>query len=271
MDLISKAVADIKRAIPRAMLKLAYGDRYMYQVKNLDLDEQIKRKTIYGRVIPDVDIIGGETIYIDLKGLSPVMVDEHNYYYEIPPERLNYRTILTPLCVNYLAYSSAINTLSPGLAYNSSLRSNDMASAAARAMDSNSNIPVVSNPECQNAGHNVVLIRNHIMTAAATHLKCVVTNDKDLQNIDIRSSPQFSKLCVLAAKAFIYIELFDVLEQGRIEQGHELGMIKSYWEGLSDAEQNYLDYRDNVWAEVSTMNDRLLYEDFLRAQIDSSI
>lgn len=271
MDLISKAIADIKSSIPRAMLKLAYKDRYAYQQKHIDLDEQIRLKTIYARVIPDANIIGGETIYVDLQGLTPQMVDLHNYYYEIPANRLNNRMIISPLSVNYMAYSSAVNTLSPGLAYDSSLMANDISSMAARSMDSNASLPTVSNPEVQLAGHNVVLIRNHIMTAAATYLKCVVANDADMQNFDLRTAPQFSKLCILAAKAYIYNELFDDLERGRIEGGHEIGVVKSYWESLSDAEQNYLDYRDNVWAEVSTMNDRLLYEDFLRMQIDPSL
>lgn len=271
MDLISKAVSDIKAGIPRAMLKLAYDDKYMYRMRNVSLDEQIKRKTIYGRVIPDTHVIGGETIYVDLTNMAPLMVDQHNYYYEIPGKALNYRTILTPLSAHYMSFSSVLNTMNPGLAYQSTTQANDIGAIASRAFDSNANIPIVSNPECQNAGHNVVMIRNHILNANTTFLKVMVTNDANLENIDIRSAPQFSKLCTFAAKAFIYNELFEKLDQGRLENGHEIGVVKDYWSGLSDAEQNYLDYRDNVWAEVLTHNDRLVLDDYLKLMVDPSI
>lgn len=271
MDLITKAISEIKFTIPREILKLAYMDKSDWRAAPLSLDEQIRRKTIMARVFVDANIVGGDTIIVDLRDLSPRRLDEHNYVFDIPPARVNNRTILSALSVNYMAYNSAANNFMPGLASATPNYINDISSASHRAMASRSNIPITGTAECIMVGHNTVMIRNHLVTAAVVQLKCVVTTDEKLSNISIRSAPDFSKLCKLAVKSFIYNELLVAMDRGYLERGQELGVIKSYVDGLSDAEENYQTFLEERWGAVSMVNDRLAYEDLLRIQMDPSI
>lgn len=270
MDLISKAIAEAKYRIPREILKLAYMEQ-QWGAAPVNLDEMIRRKTIHARVLVDVDIVGGETILVDLKGLNPQMVDQYNYIFDIPPERLNYRTILTALSVNYMAYNSVTNNYMPGTSSSTPNYINDVSSAAHRAMDSRANIPIVSNAQCTVVGHNTVMIRNHMVTAAVVQLRCIVTNDERLNNLSIRNAPAFSKLCELAIKSFIYNELLVKLDKGYLERGQELGVIKTYVDGLADAEDMYQTFLKEQWGAVGIINDRLTYEDLMYLQIDPSI
>jgi len=270
MDLITKAITEIKFTIPRAVLKLAYSDRQDFRTAPISLDEQIRRKTIMARVLVDADIVGGDTIIVDLAGIAPKLVDEFNYVFEIPPERVNYRTILTALSVNYMNTNQLVGSLVPG--YSNAVNSgSDITHAAQRAMDSRSSIPIVSNADCLMVGHNTVMIRNHMRTAAVVQLRCAVTNDERLSNISIRSAPDFSKLCILAVKSFIYNELLIAIDRGYLERGQELGAVRSYIDGLSDAEEMYQTFLREQWGAVSVMNDRLSFEDLLHMQLSPGI
>lgn len=271
MDLITKSIDEIKFRVPHEILKLAYMEKKDFRAAPISLDESIRRKTIMARVLVDANIVGGETIYIDLKGISPLQIDQYNYIFEIPPARTNHRTILSALSVAYMAYNSVANNYLPGTSASTPNYINDVSSAGHRAMDSRSNIPIVSNAECIMVGHNTVMIRNHLITSSVVQLKCVVCNDERLSNISIRSAPQFSKLCELAVKSFIYNELLIKIDRGYLDRGQELGVVKSYIDGLSDAEENYQTYLREEWGVVATVNDRLVFEDLLRIQLSPSL
>lgn len=271
MDLITKAIDELKFRIPREILKMAYSEKKDFREAPISLDEQIRRKTIMARVLVDANIVGGETVYIDLKGLTPLQIDQYNYVFEIPPSRTNHRTILSALNVAYMAYNSVANNYLPGTSASTPNFINDVGSAAHRAMDSRSNIPNVSNAECVVVGHNTIMVRNHLVTSSVVQLKCVVCNDERLSNISIRSAPAFSKLCELAVKSYIYNELLIKIDRGFLDRGQELGVVKSYIDGLSDAEENYQTYLREEWGVVATVNDRLVFEDLLRIQLSPSI
>lgn len=267
MDLITKAIDELKFTIPREILKLAYCEREDYRAAPLSLDEEIRRKTIMARVLVDTNIAGGDTVIVDLKGLTPKIVDQYNYIYEIPADRVNGRTILTALSVSYMSYNALNNRYLPGASgYPSAYGGSDVLSAGRNMMNSRSSIPVVGTSDCIMVGHNTVMIRNHVIRAAGVQLRCVVTNDERLSNISIRSSPQFSQLCKYAVKSYIYNTLMVKLDRGYLERGQELGVIKSYVDGLSDAEENYQTYLREEWGVQGIFNDRLSNEDFLMLQ-----
>lgn len=270
MDIITKAITEVKFRIPYEVLRLAYQTTAL-NMAPVSLDEQIRRKTINARVIVDANIVGGDTIIVDLSGLAPKQYDNYNYVFEIPPERLNHRTIMSALSVNYMTYNSVVNTYLPGANPSTPNRMNDLTSAAHRAMDSRSSIPIVSNAEVLVVGPRTIMIRNHLITASVVQVRCVVTHEENLSNINIRNAHSFSKLCELAVKSFIYKELVIRLDRGYLEGGQELGSIKSYVDTLSDSEQMYQDYLREEWTAVSVMNDRNLYENLLKMQIDPSL
>lgn len=271
MDIIQKAIDEIKFRIPREILKLAYMEKRTWSEAPVSLDEMIRRKTIHARVIVDTNIAGGDTVIIDLKGLTPYQMDVYNYVFEIPGSLVNFRTIMAALSINYMTYTASMNTALQNMTSGTPNGINSMSSAAHRAMDSRSNIPIISNAECYVVGHNTVLVRNHLITAGSMQLRCVLANDENLNNLSIRLAPQFSQLCTLAAKSFIYNELLVKLDKGYLERGQELGIIKTYIDGLSDAEEMYQTYLREEWGVVGIINDRLTHEDLIKLQIDPGI
>lgn len=271
MDIINFAIREILFTIPRDVLRLAYIPKESWRRAPISLEEQIRAITIVGRVIVATDIVGGDTIIVDLAGLESKHLDRYNYVFEIPPERLNDRTIMTVKNVKYMAYSSVNNSYIPGTSPNTPNYINDVSSAASRAMDSLSNIPNVSNAEAIVVGHNTVMIKNHLITSMVTQLECIVTNDENLSNLSIRSAPDFAQLCRYAVESYIFNQLRIGLDRGYLEGGVEIASIKNYVDTLSDAEQNYQTFLKEVWSGVTTMNDRRTYEDLIRIQMNPAL
>ena len=266
MDLITKA-------IPREILRMAYlEDRVAdFIAAPTSLEKAIRDKTILPRVVVDTDIVGGQTVIVSLDGIAPKAFDDHNYIFEIPPDRLDNRTILSVLSINYFRSENL-----PAYQFNSApgiapMMGSELSMSAQRAMNSRGSIPIVSTAECTVVGHNVVMVRNHLKTAAMTQIRCRIENDENLGNLPITVAPVFSKLCTYAVKAFIYNELIVKLDRGRIDRGHEIGAIKNIIDSYSDAEENYRTCRDEEWGAVALMCDRLVYEDLLKMMVDPSI
>lgn len=273
MDLITKAIQDVKYAIPREVLRMAYMDKpvngFVPLAKNLE--SAIRDMTILPRVIVDTDIAGGQTILVSLAGLNAKEIDDYNYIFEIPPERVDNRTILSVMAVNYYRSINAQGSRSDVMAGISPASGNDLSSSTQRAMNSRGSIPVVSTAECQVVGHNVIMIRNHLRTAAMAEIRCRVENDQNLSNLPITVAPMFSKLCTFAVKAFIYNELIVKIDRGVIDRGHEIGALKNIIESYSDAEENYRTCRDEEWGAVATMCDTVTYHDLLKMQMFPSM
>ena len=271
MDIINYAIREIMFTIPREVLRMVYMPKENWRRPPTNLEEQIRAITINARVLPACDIVGGDTIYVEIGDLPAIHLDLFNYIYEIPPERLNNRTILTVKNMKYMAMTSLSNSYLPGTSPNTPNYVNDVSSAAARAMDSRSNIPIVSNAEAIVVGHNTVMVKNHLITAAVQQMEVIVTNDANLSNISVRSALDFAKLCKYAVESYIYKELRIQGSRGFIEHGVEIDAIKSYVDTLSDSEENFQTFLREVWAGVSTMNDRVTYDDLLRIQCSPAL
>lgn len=275
MNLIRKAIEDIKVTIPIEVLKMAYEEDFnqfeYFQRTSRSIDDLIIERTIRGRVIVDANIVGGDTIIIPVVNLPPEQLDDNNLLYHIPSSLVNNRTILSVLSADYFKMNSL-----PGNPYNGvpSVTPNtgsELTMSGHRAVDSRSSIPIVGTYECIVVGHNNIMVRNHLRGAIIQQFRVVVGNDKDLSNISFRDALDFSKLCTFAVKSFIHNKLIIKLDRGYIDRGHEIGAIKTYVEGLSDAEDNYRTFLEEVWQGVAAHSDRLAFEDLIKLQIDPSI
>lgn len=270
MDLISKAIQDIKASIPREILRMAYQERVFGQ-SPITIEEALRVKTIMPRVVVDTNIVGGTTAIITVEDIRPIVTDEYNLIYQIPPERLNYRTILTALAALYYKPGNM-----PGQRYGSApigLPSigAELNNSASMAMDSRGAIPILQTHEVSMVAHNTVLVRNVHRSHGIKQIRCILENEENLQNISIRNALDFSKLCIFAVKSFIYNELIISLDRGRIERGHEIGAIKNMIESYSDAEENYQTMLREEWGAIAVMNDAMTFEDLIRVQISPSI
>jgi hypothetical protein len=116
-------------------------------------------------------------------------------------------------------------------------------------------IPHTSTSRVQLIAENTILIRDGTAIPQNSFLRCVLANDDNLSNIQLRSYRHFSNLVELAIKSYIYNELVVQIDVGEIRYGQVLGVFKEIVTSYADAEVNYRDYLTETWEKVAFMND----------------
>lgn len=272
MSILAKALNDIKFSIPFEVLRVAFKDDLAnWRNAPVSLDTQIMDKVIKPRVLIDCDLVGGAQAIVPLDGLPAKYVDNFSFIYEIPPDRVANREIMSVLSVGYLPYAGSFGYGAVNQPMASPGSMSDFASAGQRVMDSVSNLPVVSTATCDLIGYNTVFIRDSQRLTATYSLRCIIGNDTNLNNINPRSHLAFTLLCTLAVKAYIYNKLIIAMDQAFLSGGQELGAMKNYVDTLADSEQMYRDYLNNTWRNVAFHNDHTSFERFIRVQISPGL
>lgn len=269
---LSKALDHIRYTIPLQVLNAAFRDElYNWRQAPISLEQQIKDKVLKPRVMIDANLVGGVQTLINLDGLPGRFADNYTVMYQVPPDRANYREIMSVISINYLPFSSSFSTMGAGMGTVNPNSQNDVLSAGHRLMDSHSNLPVVSSASCELIGFNTVLIRDPMRITQAYQLRCYLGNEENLNNINPRSYIQFSKLCELAVKSYIYNKLLISMDQAYLQGGQELGAMKNYVEGLSDAENMYQTFLSEVYTKVAYMNDQTTYTRFIKSMVSPGL
>lgn len=273
MNILNKALDHIKFSIPIEILKLTFNDNTTNSWKSapISLDQQILNKVIRPRVLIDADLVGGQTIIVSLEGLTPKYVDTYTIIYEVPEDRLMYRSLISVLSIGYLPFSSSYNAMGAGMGTVNPNSMSDVLSAGQRMGDSMSNIPPISNSSVELIGANTILVRDQLRVTNAYQLRCVVGNDENLNNISPRSYLAFAQLCELAVKAYIYNTQLIPLDQGFLQGGQNLGSVKSYIDELRDSNEMYMQHLKEVWTKTAKMNDMMEYTRFIKLQICPAI
>jgi hypothetical protein len=274
MSIFIKALNEIKYRIPDKILRIAFVDKSVDWRNNfpISLDEQIMNKVIRPRVLVDCDLVGGMEINVPLSGVQGRYLDNYSVVYNIPPDLVMNRTIISVLSVNLMnspalfggAYNGVIGQGVTG--FNS-----DVSIAAQKISDSYGSMPIMSSARAELVGHNSVVVRDQSKTIGYYSLKCVVGNEGNLNNINIRAWSHFATLCELAVKSYIYNTLLIAIDQTYLEGGQELGAVKGIIESYSDAENMYQTYKEETWAAVSFMQDQMSHNDLIRLQINTAI
>jgi hypothetical protein len=99
------------------------------------------------------------------------------------------------------------------------------------------------------------------------HLRCILANDEDYNNLQMRSVLAFCKLVELAVKAYIYNEYIVRIDMAFLSGGQEIGRFKEVVDTYSDSELAYEEYLKNVWTKVAFMNDPETFTKLLKLQI----
>lgn len=271
MNILKKAISELRFRIPIEVLDVAFSEKNDWRNQNVNLDEKIMNKVIRPRFLVDCNIHGGQSVVISLDGINPIYQDSQTLVFEIPPERLSNRTILSVLSVTYLPFSSAMHMVGNGIANYSINNSNEVSNIGQRIGDAMSSIPPISTGNVELSGHNTVTIRNPNRVTGVYQLRCYLANEENLNNINIRSANVFAKAVEFVVKSYIYNTLLIKMGQSYLLNGQELGEFKNYVESLSDAEENYQTYLKEVLQVVSFMNDTYNYDRFIKMQISPGI
>lgn len=269
MNNLVKILDEIKFTIPNKILKEAFKEDHSYRSRNapFSLDNEIKRKVLNPRFLVDCDLVGGQEAIINLFDLKPNFIDYFSMVYDIPPDRLNYKPIMSSLSISNLPYPGSGVLTSPGSVGNSfGGPVLDTANAANMVMNSNSMIPDVSTSRVDIIGDNTIMVRNNQRVSAAYQFRCILANDPELQNINPRYIKRFAAGAILCVKSYIYNTLRVDIDSGFLTGGQELGYIKEYVDGLADYETMYQEFLSTVLRKVSLMNNSVEHERFLKRQ-----
>lgn len=271
MNIFSKAVDHIKFSIPREVLRITFQeDMVNWRAAPESLDSQIMLKVIKPRVLVDANIVGGVQAVIPLNGLTPLYTDRYTVVYEIPMNLTNNRNIISILSVGYLPYGGMFNSMAGGGTVVPTSMS-DFGSAGMRVGDSHSAIPHVASASADLVGYNTVMIRDPSRITGTYQLRCMVSNDANMNNINPRSYLNFAELCLHAVQAYIYNTLIVKLDQAYLQGGQEMGSVKAYVESLADANENYMTYLREVWQKVAVMSDKVTHQRYLKTMISPAI
>lgn len=270
MNPINKAAYEVTRRVPPQVLKEVFTDKsYHWRDTPITVEEQIKNKVIRSRVLEDCNLIGGTEITIPLDRAQKEMTDSFNYVYYIPKTLTQNRSIMSVLSMSYL--SSSAYATSAGL-YNSTMTTGSNSGSALGGVASAlhmaaSPTPPVSTARVQLIGENTVLVRDTVPILANGQLRCILANDEDYNNLQMRSVLKFCKLVELATKSYIYNEYIVKIDLAFLSGGQEIGRFKEIVESYSDKEDEYQEYLKMVWGKVSFMNDQETFTRHLKLQI----
>lgn len=254
MNLIRKAIDEVRFHIPLPILEMAFITQQPlpYGVRP-SLDSRIRELVLDQRVLVDCNLVGGVELTIPLDGLVPERVDNLHALYRIPKERTQGRTILSVLstALSYGANHGVTSaTDQTGFANQSAL-----SNATLGLLNSASPIPLVAQAHVTLVGENTVVVQDHLHLPPGTHLRCLVTNDSELNNINPASYHAFCQLAVLATKAYIYNHLVLPIDESYLVGGVSLGRFREIVDGFADANELYQEHLKERWKVTAFHND----------------
>jgi len=253
MSAISKALDEIKFRIPYPVLLEAFKEQnYSWRNNEISIDESILNKVIRPRVIMDVDITGGIETYVPLYNIRPDIINNYMYVFNVPKDYTQGRSIISALSITYFNSITAPST-SGGIG--SSCSANDLNMAGMSVMNSFSSIPLISNAQVRLIAENTVMVTDSNFMIQNSYLRCILSVDEALSHLQPRSWLEFSKLCELAVKSYIYNTLLIKIDTAKLVGGQDLGVFRNIVESYSDSEQMYQDYLREKWQAVSFLND----------------
>ena len=276
MNPLTKAIEECKYRIPREILDRVFidGSRFGRGNWRSTVDEQILALVVRPRVLVDCNMIGGTQQTISLEGLPFETSTEYQWatVVHVPKSRTFGKSINSVLEVRFFSIAAATSYVggsmyggsASGSMFNPNGSDNSAVTAAAiGVLAAQDKIPYTSTARISLIAENTVMIRDGIPLGMQGQLQCVLADDENLSNLQLRSYRFFSDLVEYAVKSYIYKELKIAIDVGELRYGQLLGAFKDVVDSYSDAEANYRDFRDNKWEKVAFQNDAISHQRFI--------
>jgi hypothetical protein len=269
------AINEIQQKIPGEILMAGMNiDELETTINMSSLGDKILRKVIRKRVMLDANILGGIETTIPLNNIAPSFFEQFYTIYQIPGELTNNKEIISALSISFMPASGYFGMVG-GQPNSQSLNSssgvgasyNPIMNVADRIGNAASSTGVMSNAHLELVAYNTVLVYAHYRSLANFGLRVILENDSNLNNLQPRSYKQFSMLCTLAVKAYIYNKLIIALNNGYLSGGQDLGIFKAKIESFESAEDDYNTYLREVWAPTAFQNDTTRMNRFIGSMI----
>jgi hypothetical protein len=276
MNALDYAINEVKNKIPYELLYagVTYGDDP--QIVNLSsVEDKLLQKVIRKRVLLMCNVIGGIEILVPINQLYPSFYEKMYTVYQIPPELIMNKTIVSALHLSYVpgsgfmgnqgGYSGVGSVYSPGGA--DMFSNNPLINAAGRIGSAAAMSGVLTNAHLEIVAHNTIAVYANYRSLTNFGILVVLENDSKLSNLQPRSYNALGRLCELATKAYIYNKLIVPVNSGYLSGGQDLGVFKSILESFSSAEEDYQTYIQEVWGKVMFLNDTTRTNRFLSSMI----
>lgn len=268
---VSHAISYIRRKIPKEILDIVFSPRLTennrrYQFNASSIDAQIREKVIEGIVLLDTNNFGIKEVLIPIGDLprEPVgnfgLQDSLGFVVRIPRERLNGRSITSPLDVTISPYGTqgAIAAGVPSGVWGNSVNQcgvNAFTTVARDIMTSYAPVPLNQTAHVHLIGENTIYVED-MMPMSNLSLRCLVNSDPEMTWLNPAHYLLFGQLCAWACKGYIYNNYSIALDEGQIKYGVNINQFKNIVDGYSDAFDNYEQLIEEKWRKAIVMNDK---------------
>lgn len=262
MSAIKHAIDRVLLTIPKDILKLAFMKKpEIYRIETT-LEQQINDLIIDKIVLTDINLIGGITITIPVNKCFTYTYGHEDgttsKIIKVPPTLLNNKKIITPLSL-MVSKTTHVKHMSN----NTGLL--DLTKAKLNFDNNSNNIITTSNLELIST--NTILINEDLFTLSNATMEVTVENNRNLNNIKPANRLIFTKLVILAVKAFIFNSLVLELDKGSLYYGHELSRLGDIVNSYEEAYNDYQLMLKEKWMKISFMNDSKAMDDFINLSI----
>lgn len=253
MGPIDTALRDALFYIDPIILKAAFKDDLVnFNGYSRNIRDAITEIIIYDQIIPDLSIVAGEEIWIDLKEDYVKWRDERQVVFTVPPSAIGGREIITPRQISFKDYvigQLPAHTTEGGLA---------------RIMNSTPDITGKTTTDVKMLGTtNTIFVTNFDTTTLNNHrLEAVVSHDRNLSAIPPKWYKTFSRLVELKLKAFLYVRMSTILDICESNAGVSIGNVKNILDRYSDAAEMYKEELER-WIKYSQMYDENANADWI--------
>lgn len=257
MNAIQYAINFIQRGrIPKEVLREVFVNRPLQDggLSNcgvsISMEHRIREEIIEGRIMPDLDIIGGSTTYIPLDyPVRAEYVDPYTTIYYIPDSHTQNRPIVQLFDIHYgvLGYQNA------GFSgqYNTSAMGNEIR----KVLDSATKVSVAQTSYIGLINHNTIMVRFIFNPSATAYLSCRLGNDDELLNLRPTSFPLFARLVEQAVKAHCFNELNIPMGEAQLSGGQQLGVFSDVVREYANANELYDEMLNPMQKVLRNFND----------------
>lgn len=265
MDAVTFAINEVKHSIPPQILALVFTPTVRQMLNhheihnpNQALDAAIRAKVIDSRVRQFADNAGAMMVELPLEDVPRQELNRFSFVYNIPKTLTQGRLITSALALSYgnnsnMGLSSTASNFHQN--YGISCGHGPMLDAGASVAMSHSPIPNVQSANVSLIGENTVLVEDYAPLARRAWLRCLLSNDNEFTNIKPQTYAAFSRLVVLATKAFIYNTYYIELGAGYLTGGMELPEIKQIVDEYRDANDMFLEEYRERWVKTAALQD----------------
>lgn len=259
MTPIEYALDLISNTIPQQLLTLAFKPSQTYGYRDSrSLEEHISEHVIYGIIMPDCNLFGGQEVRIKLSEAS-ISQHESGYLIRVPPRLTQGRKIISLLHIDGISRNGYTGP-SYGTAPTAAEHLTEVST-----FDGGTHINSL-----HITGTNTIFCTEYL-NFGQLMLTCVIENDENMSNLGRRAVATFGDLSVLACKMFIYNKLAIAIGDGASNGGSINSKTREILDSYSDAYQLYREKLKVSWRKQALMQDTNQRLKIIRAQMRKNI